>query len=485
MSIAKNISWTFGSRVGAQLTQIVFSVFLARLLTPAEYGLIGMLSVLSGFASIIGEAGLNSALVYLDKVDDDTFSTAFWLQLLTNAFFTVLFFCSAGWIADFYEHPLLKPLTQLMSINFVLQSIGSIQTAILSRQMNFKAIALANYVAALGSSVCGLTLALMGYGVWALAWMAITNVFVLLICTTMASRWRPQWRFSRGTARQLLSYSSYLMLNNSVNYWLRNGDNLLIGRALGASPLGLYNRAYSLMLLPLQNISAILGQVMFPTLSRIRGDIVEFRRLYMQSIRLISFVAFPLMGGLSVLSHSVILLLYGPQWEASSPILQILSLVGLLQCIIFPVGWIYNSLGHNKDQLRITLILTPIFLALIVFGLRYGLLGVTWGYAIWAVISGILNMYAAGRLINVSLFDYISLVASKSGATMIMMVVVNMAELPMKAAIGEWAGIGGCVLLGALIYVTTLQIMRDPDLANTFAKLRPFVIRLRGNQRQT
>ncbi len=477
MSILKSISWTFGSRMGAQITQIIFSIFLARLLTPAEYGLIGMLTVLSGFALTIGEAGLNSALVYLEKADDKTFSTAFWMQLSVNIFFMISFFLASGQIAEFYGQPLLKPLTQLMSVTFILQSIGSIQTAILSRQMKFKAISIANFSATFLSSVCGLILAVRGYGVWALAWMSIVNVLALMIGTSIASGWWPRLSFSVSVAKQMTNYSAYLLLNNCLNYWLRNGDNLLIGRALGAIPLGIYNRAYTLMLLPLQNVNTILGQVMFPTLSRARSNMIEFRRLYIQSIGLIALVTFPIMGGLSVLGHQFIMLLYGAQWEESAPVLQILSLVGLFQCIIFPVGWIYNSLGHNKDQFVITLILCPMFIALITVGLRYGLLGVTWGYAIWAVISGILNMYAAGRLISVSVIDYLGLVRRKAVATLVMMVAVNLVVLELSIRLGSVGGLFSCVGLGAIVYGLVLFLLRDPDLTVITLRLRPLVVR--------
>jgi PST family polysaccharide transporter len=451
--------------MAAQITQIAFSIFLARLLTPAEYGLIGMLTVLSGFATVIGEAGLNSALVYLKDADEETFSTAFWMQLSINLLFTVIFFFGAGWIAGFYGSPVLRPLTQLMSVTFVLQSVGSIQTAILSRHMNFKAIAIATFAAALLSSICALVLALFGMGVWALAWQVISNIVVLLIGTSLATKWRPRLCFSRPIAKKMTGYGTYLLLNNGINYWLRNGDNLLIGRSLGAAPLGIYNRAYTLMLLPLQNISSILGQVMFSTLSRTRDDMVEFRRLYIQSIRLIAIIAFPIMGGLSVLSLPIILVLYGSQWAGAAPILQILSLVGLLQCIIFPVGWIYNSLGYNKDQFRVTLILAPTFFVLIMLGLSYGLLGVTWGYAIWAVISGLLNMHAAGRLIGVTVFHYLALITRKALATAIMMMIVAVAEPTITISLGLVSGLCACAAIGAFAYGAALLALRDPDLS--------------------
>lgn len=473
MSLVRNISWTFASRMGAQFTQILFSVFIARLVTPQEYGLIGMLTVLSGFAFIVGEGGLNSALIYMGKSDQEVLSTAFWLQFFVNLFFTLLFYFGAGLISDFYNAPSLAPVTQLMSVIFVLQSVGQIQQARLTQEMNFKAIAIANYVGALVSSICALVLALAGYGVWALVWQALSNALAILICTSISTRWIPRMQFSMTVAKKLTDYSAYLLLHNSLNYWMRNGDNLLIGKVLGTYSLGIYNRAYTLMLLPLTNIGSILGQVMFPTLSRARDNLDEFRRLYENCIRMIALVSFPLMGGMSVLAQPILLMLYGKQWADSAPILQILSLVGLFQCIIFPVGWVFTSLGKTKEQARLSFILVPLFFVLVGGGLHWGLLGVTWGYAIWAVISGILNISVAGRLIGVSVFDYLALVMRKVVATVAMMAGVAMVHGSlMTGMLGEIGMLAVRVVLGAVLYFLVLLVLRDQDLGMVLSRAR-------------
>lgn len=478
MSIARNLSWTFASRMGSQVTQLLVSLFLARMITPAEFGLIGMLMVFSGFATVVGEAGLNSALIYVDKVDEDVFSTTFWIQFAINLCFTALFFFGAGLIADFYNAPTLRPLTQLMSVNFVLQSVGQIQNAMLVRQMNFRTIGIITYASVVVSSVTALVLAWLGYGVWALVWHAIATNVTMLIGTSIATRWHPRLRFSVPVMSQVMSYGSYLLMYNSLNYWMRNGDNLLIGKALGNVSLGMYNRAYTLMLLPLQNVGAIVGQVMFPTLSRLRDDPAAFRVLYLQSIRRISFVAFPIMGGLSILAEPLIRILYGPQWGASAPILQILGIVGLFQCIIFPVGWIFNALGHNKTQFRLTVALVPPFFILVGGGLHYGLLGVTWGYAAWAVLSGVLHIHVAGRLIDVGIREYLELVVRKAAATAAMILVIALVDPWARAQLGLICGTSLCVLLGAGVYGAALGAIRDPDLAPLVAHGRPFFRKL-------
>ena len=471
-SIAKNLSWTFLSRIGAQATQVLFSIFLARLLTPSEYGAMAMLLVLSGFAQILGEAGLASALIYYDKSDKIQLSTAFWIQASINLFFTLLFFFAAPLVADFYNNPVLDPLTRLMSINFIIQSVGQIQNAILAKRMDFKAIGITTYVAALVSSICAVVLAHLNFGVWALAWQALSSSITLLIVYTLYTRWWPSFAFSADKAKELVRYGLYLVSHNGLNYWMRNGDNLLIGRFLGATPLGIYNRAYTLMLLPLQNIGAIVGQVMFPTLSKLKDDQQAFRDLYCNSIRLISFVSFPIMAGLSLLSKPILLVLYGPQWVEAAPILQILSLVGLFQCIIFPVGWIFASLGKTREQFHISLFLTPLFFLLVGGGLRWGIMGVTCGYAMWAVISGVWNILAAGGLIGLGPLEYLRLVAKKVASTLAMMLVVGLSLRFLLVGSPSLVVVLFNTSLGAATFVAASFALRDKELTSTLAMVK-------------
>ncbi|WP_343683464.1 lipopolysaccharide biosynthesis protein [Asticcacaulis sp.] len=471
-ALVKNLSWTFFSRIGTQLAQILFTVFLARMLTPAEYGIIGMLAVFSGFALLIGEAGLTSALIYFDKLENSHWSTAFWIQIFINAAFTITFFFGAPLIAHFFENPVIEPVTKIMSLTFILQTVGQIQNTILVKRMDFKSIAIANFVACVVSNLCAVALAVNHFGVYSLVWQSLVNGIVLSIYFAIVTRWFPNFVFSMREARHLMSYGNYLAGNNVVNYWLRNGDNLVIGKFLGAAELGIYNRAYTLMLLPLQNISSTIGQVMFPTLVQLKDDIVAFRELYCKSIKYIALIGFPIMGGLCILSKPILLLLYGQQWVASAPLLQILSLVGLMQCVIFPVGWIYNGVGKPKDQFRITLYLTPLFFILILGGIYWGIIGVTIGYAIWATVSAVWNILAAGKLIDLTIDKYLGLIVKKAMSTLVMMFVVGLLVAFMIDHLVLPVVVFLSVAVGAITYALSCLILKDQEFGTGLSVAR-------------
>jgi O-antigen/teichoic acid export membrane protein len=418
--VIRGLSWSFAGRFGSQFCQLVISIVLARLLTPSEFGVIGMLLVFTGFAQTFVDGGLSSALIYHRDIAEAHRSSAFWLQLGIGAALSAAFYLLAPAIAWFYGVPQIAGLARLLSLVFVVQALSLTQTALLSREFKFRALGIATLVATLISGLAAVVMAQMNYGVWALAWQPLLNAALLAALLWFQSDWRPRFVFDRTVAGELGRYGLYLTGHMTLNYWLRNGDNLLIGKVLGAHPLGIYARAYSLMLLPLTNIGAVFGQVMFPALSQLQDDMARFKRHYLTATRTIALVAFPLMAGVAVLSKPLILFLLGPKWIEVVPILQILSIVGLVQSIIFPVGWVFTALGRTRDQFRLSLLLTAAFAVAMAAGIRYGLLGVTYAYAVWTLLSGFLNLRLIGRYIHLPVRENLLSVAPIAALSAVM-----------------------------------------------------------------
>jgi O-antigen/teichoic acid export membrane protein len=396
-NVLRGLSWSFASRLGSQLFQLAFSIALARILGPREFGLIGMLLVFTGFAQALADGGLCSALIYRQDISEVHRSTAFWIQASVGALLSVLFFLGAPFISAFYDAPILDTLSRLLSFTFIIQALGLVHNALLMKEFHFKALAGVTISATVISGIVAIILAICGYGVWALAWQVLISTAATTLLLWIVSGWRPQAIFDHKVAADLGRYGIYLLGHSSLNYWMRNGANLLIGKAIGAHALGIFARSYTLMLLPLNNISAVLGQVMFPALARVQNDIAKFRKHYLTATRLIALVTFPLMIGVAVLSEPLILFLLGKRWAEVIPILRILSLVGMFQSIIFPVGWVFTALGKTREQFRLSMLLLVLFVIAMAAGIRFGLLGVTYAYAGWTLISGWLNLRLIGR----------------------------------------------------------------------------------------
>ncbi len=403
----RGMSWNLVSRVFLQIVQFAVTVITAHILSPNDFGRVALILVFSGFVQVLADLGLNSALIHADRLSDLEISTAFWLQVLVGAAMSLVFFLAAPALASFYGDPDLSSLTRLLSGVFVLQALGQTQIAMAQREYRFKIVAISNIIASvLSNSVC-ICLAISGFGATALALQIVLNAGLLTMLMWNFSAWRPIFAFSKETLKYVLHYGGFLSGHTILNYWLRNADNLLIGKFIGVFELGLYSRAYALMMMPLNTIGIVVGQVMFPIMSRLREDMDAFRRVYLSAISHIALITFPLMTCMAVSSDEIISITFGANWIGAAAVLRILSLVGLVQSIVYPVGWVFTALGKTKDQFYITVSLMVPFAVLIIFGLKYGILGVTAGYAIWAVISCVVNLKVAMKIIDVSVLDLI------------------------------------------------------------------------------
>jgi len=241
-----------------------------------------------------------------------------------------------------------------------------------------------------------------------------------------------------------------------------DGDKLLIGKVVGAHDLGIYTRAYTLMLLPMNNIGAVLGQVMFPALSQLQNDLPRFKSAYLSALQAIALVIFPLMIGVAALCNPLVISLLGPQWEEVVPILRILSLVGLVQSIIFPVGWVFTALGKTKEQFHLSIILALAFVGAVGIGILFGIKGVAYAYALWTGLSSWLNLRVAGKLLDLSPQRVLTSVMKLLLMSMIMGMTVFLLDQEVLINFSNLARIGLGSVVGVAIYLS-LCLLTSPS----------------------
>ncbi len=464
-SVRGGLLWSLSSRVGSQALQLAFSIALARILSPAEFGTIGMLLVFSGFAQLIADSGLTSALIHKQDLREVDQSTVFWLQMAAAVALTAIFFATGGALAEFFRDPQLKELSRAMSLVFTIQALGLVHGAMLRRQFRFRFLGFASIAASAVSGVIAVALAILGFGVWALLWQILSYTAVTTVLMWAGLRWMPKFRFSGEAASELGRYGLYLLGHTALNYWLRNGANLIVGRYLGSVDLGIYSRANSLMLLPINNISAVFGQVMFPALARTQDDKREFQALYIKALRLIAFASFPLMAEVGLLSREVVTILFGDRWLPMVPILQILSVVGMFQSIISPVGWIFSALGRTKDQFLLSIFLVVAFAVAMGIGIEGGLLGVTLAYAAWTLLSGLMNIFLSCRVLEMAVYRIFEAVAKITAATAFTAAVAFAVDSTLGAQTAMVAKVLMSTATGALAYLAACWVLREPTLA--------------------
>jgi len=400
------VSWSLTSQLVRQALTVIVGIVLARLLSPQEFGLVAMVMVIGNFALLIAELGLGAGLVQRREVNEAHFSSVFWLNLLVGLALTGLFAAGAPLVAAFYGEPRLEPLTLALSFLFLLRALTVVPQARLARALDFRGLAIADIAAALIAGGLAIGLALTDHGVWSLVTRLLTAAGASAVLIFILARWRPRPAVSGAALKQLLGFGGSLFASESLGYWSRNLDNLLIGRVLGTAPLGLYSRAYELMLYPLQNVSQAIGRVMFPALSQIQDQPERVKRVHLRVTRVVALLTFPMCLGLLVVAEPFVLALFGEQWRGMIPVLQILCAIGAPQSILTLNGNLYLSQGRADLQLKVGLWLKGLLVVGIVIGVLTGeILGVAACYAGASLLCAYPSFYFAGRLVGLSFLE--------------------------------------------------------------------------------
>ena len=398
--VASGASWSAVSTLGAQVVQFGASLLLARLLTPGDYGTMANVYVITGFAILFFELGLSSAVVALREPTERDLSTAFWINALGGLVFTVVLAASGPLVADFFDDPRMTVLTPVVGLTFLF-GLGSVHNALLQRQLRFKTVAFISVTASMVGLVTTVVLAALGAGVYALAVGPIVTSALSSILSWVVVPWRPTSFITRSSLPGLWRFSGGQLGFNVVNYWGRNADNALIGRFVNEVVHGYYNKAYSLMLLPVQQVSSVLGRVMFPALAAMKDDAARVARGYRRALRLINFVTVPVLAGMAATAPSLVPVLWGDQWNGAVPFLMVLCAAGVPQCLASSVGWLYQSQNRTGRMFRMGVVTSSLGLVLMVVGvLTYGAMGVALAVLARAWLFTVPTLHFAGALVG-------------------------------------------------------------------------------------
>lgn len=452
-SVVTSAGWSALGRLGSQGLQFLAGLVLARLLLPADFGLMAGVYVVTGFAVIFFDMGLTAALVHQRDEDEESLATAFWLNAIGGLLFVGLLWLAAPLVADFYGDDRLRALVPLSALSFTF-SLGVSHVALLQRRMRFRLISLVELAAALIGNVVTVTAALAGLGAYALVTGPVVQSALMSVLFFGTVRWRPRHFITLRALRGLWGFTGGMIGFSLVNFVGRNIDTVLIGKVNGPSELGLYNRGYSLMLLPLQQVSQVVGRVMFPALASIRDDRERLQRAYRRAVTIMTALLCPVLVGMAATADGLVPLLWGPRWTATVPILQVLCLAGLPQCLSSSEGWLYQSQGRTNLMFLMGGISTAVGAAGVVVGLHWGALGVAWGVFTTAWGYQPFALHAACGTIGLRARRVVIDVAPTIGVAVVMGAVVWALPLALGASrsslpILAWQVLLGCVLYGA------------------------------------
>jgi PST family polysaccharide transporter len=372
---------------GANFVLRIGSVMvLARLLEPADFGLVGMVTAVTGAFGLFKDAGLSVASVQRAEITDQQLSGLFWVNVLVGAVLAAIAAGLAPAMVAFYDEPRLFWIAIVLGMAFLVNAAGVQHSAILQRQMRFATLAAIDMLSWIVSIVVGIGLALLGAGYWALVWMSVALPAVGTAGVWLTAAWLPEWPRRGAGIRSMLRFGGTVTLNTVVVYVAYNTDKLLIGKLWGAEALGIYGRAYQLINIPTENLNGAVGGVAISALSRLQDDVERFRSYFLKSYSLVLAFTLPVTIAFAVFPHDIIHVLLGPKWDAVAPIFRLMAPTIVAFALLNPLGWMLFSNGNVGRSLKMAFVIAPVVILGYVTGLPFGATGVAAGYSIAMVV---------------------------------------------------------------------------------------------------
>jgi O-antigen/teichoic acid export membrane protein len=373
---------TIASQVGKFALQTASTILVARLLTPEDYGLLGMVTIFTGFANLFSDLGLSAAVIQKEEINHRQVSNLFWINILIAFIVASIVAMLSPALVWFYKEPRLFWITIALSLNFIFGGLAVQHTALLQRQMHFAVLGKIQILSMFISVVTAVILAYLNFGYWSLVLMQWANLGTNAISVWVVCGWRPSSP-SRGSGiKSMLVFGRDLTSFRIVNYFTRNLDNLVLGRFWGPQELGLYAKAYQLLLLPIQQINGPMTSVAIPALSSLQANPEKYRQFYAKAILSIATLSMPIMAFLFASADNLILLMLGPEWAGATILFRLLMPAAFVGTFYVATGWVYQSLGRPDRQLRIGLVNSTITSILFLISVRWGAVGVATAFGI-------------------------------------------------------------------------------------------------------
>lgn len=381
-SSVRGATMVSASRAGSLVLRFGSTAILARILAPEDYGLVAMTAVVSGFFGMFMDVGLTAATIQREQISHRQISTLFWVNVSLGCLIAAIVALLAPWVADFYGEPRVTGITRALAATFILGGLAVQHQALLRRHMRFKDLAVNDIVSTIIGIGAGIAMAASGWGYWSLVGITVATAAAKLVGLWLTLRWLPGLP-RRGTGvMPMLKFGGDILGFGIVNYFSRQADTVLIGRFFGPLPLAHYEKAYSLLLVPIGQINAPLSSVAVPALSRSRNDPEKFSRFYLSVIQIVCSLGIPLVAGIALFADEVVLIWLGKDWAESAALFRLLAIAAVVGGISNPLGWLQISLGETRKYRILGIANSAIIVLSFFLGLPFGPHGVAAAYSI-------------------------------------------------------------------------------------------------------
>lgn len=459
--VFNGILWSSIERFSGAGISFLISIFIARLLSPSDYGIIAMLSIFFSFFNVFVDSGFGSALIRkVDRSESDN-STVFYFNILVGFIASLTFFLLAPFIADFFGIAILTPITRILSTTVFISSFSIVQQALLTSRIDFKTQAKISLTTTIVSGCLGLWYAYSGFGVWALViQMMVASILRSILLWTFV-KWTPTMPFSRTSFKNLFGFGSKLLASSLLEITYNNIYVLVIGKLFSTTDLGNYSRANQFAQFPSSNITNIIQRVTFPALSHIQDEDERLSVSYRKILRMSSFIIFPLMIGLAAIAYPLIVLLLTEKWAGAVIYFQIICFA----LMWFPIHAINLNIlqvkGRSDLFLRVELIKKVIGVSILLITIPMGLVAMCFGQIITSLICLVVNTYYTSKLINLGFLKQMRDLSSTLMASLIMGATVYL-MLPLLSE--RYIQLPTGIIIGVSVYSLIAYTFRFKEL---------------------
>lgn len=399
---AAAFTWDLAGTFLKQGSSFIISIFLSRLLTPAEFGLVGMALVFITISQVFVDVGFTSALIQSKDNKPETYSSVFYVNLFAGIALTAIFYFGAPVIGNFYNNENITELVQWLSLIFVFNSLNLVQVAILRKELDFKILTVRTVVASAGGGILGVIGALYGMGVYSLVLQQISTACLSTIMLWSTANWRPDLKFSMPEVKRLTKFSSFVFLDNFMSTIFHRLDVMMVGKLFTPATLGFYSRAVTLKDMVTNYSSSSLTKVFFPVLASLQDDHKAYTAVYFKVISVIAFLSYGLTGVLFIMGKDIILGLFGPQWGPAVVVFQVLILAACNQPLNAMMVNAFISKGKSQENFMVGLFRKAVRLIPLAIAIFYDFEIFTISVVIVSYLLTIMNIFFLKRYVDLS-----------------------------------------------------------------------------------
>ena len=403
--VVSGMFWKFGERIIAQGVSFIVSVILARILLPEDYGAVAVVNIFIALANVFLSSGLNVSLIQKKDADEKDCSTIFWCNLALSIFLYFVLFAFAPLIAKIYKIEILTPVIRVFALSLPVSALQSIETALLSKKMQFKKFFFATIIGTLISAVVGIVMAYKGFGVWALVAQSMTNTFIDTFVLFITVGWRPKWVFSKSSAVPMIKFGYKVTLTDLIGTIFNNLVSFLMGAKYTSADLAFYGNGIKIPRLFRDNIFSTVISVLFPAMSNVSEEQENVKKLTRRAVSLLTYIIFPIMFGIFAVNNTLIDVLYTNKWMGMSPYIAIACIEAAMS-ISPTIGFqAIKSLGRSDALLKNEFLTKPVFLICLIVGLFISPLAMAIGMLVASVYCTVLACFLMRKIVLYSFHE--------------------------------------------------------------------------------